>query len=136
MPINPLLPTQHRPNLLQRHIAPNHPKPARLALYHRHNQCQLNQILPLAPRNVLAPHFAHTAGRRHAACSRLDARLRGKRYIFIVCHVEVARVAVVDDVKAGGGDEQGECEGGEVGEEEKLGIRGHESVGGCECGFC
>lgn len=110
MPINALLARQHRTNLLQRHITPDHTKAARLALNDRHDQSQLDKILPLAPRNVLAPYFAHAAGCRYATSSGLDARFGGERDVLVVRHVEVAGVAVVDDVKAGGGDQERESE--------------------------
>ena len=44
------------------------------------------------------------------------------RNLLVVHHFEVAEVGVEDDVKAGGGDEEGEGEVGEGGEEVYWGV--------------
>jgi hypothetical protein len=112
--VNILLTSQRGPNLLKRNIAPDHAKPARLTQHDGHDEPKIQQPIPLAPCNALAPNFAHTTTRAQAASSRLDARLGCQTHVFVVRHVEVALVRVVDDVEARGGDEEGEGEGREM----------------------
>lgn len=102
-PLQPLIPTpnppQHLPHLLQTNIAPNHPKrthsPSR---QNRHAQPQFHKPLPFAPRHILAPHFTRTRTTTQPACRGLNARATGEGDVFVVGHVEVACVGVVDDV--------------------------------------
>jgi hypothetical protein len=61
--INILLTSQRRPNLLKRNIAPDHAKPARLTQHDGHDKSKIQQPVPLAPCNALAPNFAHTTAR-------------------------------------------------------------------------
>jgi hypothetical protein len=61
--INILLTSQRGPNLLKRNIAPDHAKPARLTQHNGHDKSKIQQPVPLAPCNALAPNFAHTTAR-------------------------------------------------------------------------
>ena len=111
-PLQPLVSAldalEHLAHLLKRNIASHNSKRAHLALDNGHAQTQLDQPFPFASRHVFAPDLACSTAAAESARGRLDAGSRRQCDVFVVRHIEVTRVRVVDDVESCCGNEEGE----------------------------